>query len=182
MLELSCFINRACAEARSAATRGWDPSAGADSSPGRPAPSATRTMHRAMDDDPPARKAAQAVTYATQDESSPVGTSAAVSVVQYSAPPAPVVCPFPSGRRRPTLPLPHFASQNVAPDNAQSLSVATQMYPSSPGRRPLALIWPILTRSVPGLPCPAPRCPTFHHWYQWYRWTRCLRMLWTGGL
>ena len=26
------------------------------------------------------------------------------------------------------------------------------------------LLWPSLTRSVPGLPCPAPRCPTLHQW------------------
>ena len=88
MIELSYFTNQACAEARSVAKR---------------------TTY----DDPPARKAARAVTYATQDESSPVGTSTAVSVAQYSAP--------------------RFATQDVTPDNAQSLSVATQLYPSSPG-------------------------------------------------
>ena len=123
-----------------------------------------------------------------QDESSPVGTSAADSVAQYSAPPAPVVCPFPLGRRRPTLPLslslslPRFAAQNVAQDNVQSLSVATQLYPSSPrSRSPTpCFVWPILTRSVSGLPCPAPQCPMLHRWYRWYRWTRCLRVLWTG--
>ena len=114
---------------------GRDPGSGSSSSPGRLAPLATRTTHRATDEDPPARKAAQAVTYATQDESSLTGTSEAVSFAQYSAPPASVVCPFPSSRRRATLPLPlpHFAAQNVALDNAQSLSVATQLYPSSPG-------------------------------------------------
>ena len=69
-------------------------------------------VRRTTYDDPPAQKAARAVTYATQDESSPVGTSTAVSVAQYSAP--------------------RFATQDVTPDNAQSLSVATQLYPSSP--------------------------------------------------
>ena len=49
----------------------------------------------------------------------------------------PVVCPFPLGRRRPTLLvsllLPCFATQDLAlePDTAQSHSVATQLYPSS---------------------------------------------------
>ena len=43
MLELSCFTNRAYAEARSAAKRGRHLGAGSSSSPGRPAPSATRT-------------------------------------------------------------------------------------------------------------------------------------------
>ena len=64
-----------------------------------------------------------------------------VSVAQYSAPPAPVVCPFPSDRRRPTLPvslpLPRFTTQYFAlyPDTAQWDLVATQLYPSSPGSR-----------------------------------------------
>ena len=91
------------------------------------------------------------------------GISTAVSFAQCISP---VLSPVLLGRRRPTLPLflplPCFAVQNVAPDNAQSLSVATQLYPSSPGRRPIALIWLILTRSVPRLSCPAPR---------WCRWT-----------
>ena len=76
---------------------------------------------------------------AAQDESLPVRTSIRVSVAQYSAPPAPGVCPFPSDRRRPilpvSLPLPHFATQDftLEPDTTQSHSVATQLYPSSPG-------------------------------------------------
>ena len=65
------------------------------------------------------------------------GISTAVSFAQCISP---VLSPVLLGRRRPTLPLflplPCFADQNVAPDNAQSLSVATQLYPSSPGRRP----------------------------------------------
>ena len=85
------------------------------------------------DADPPARKAA----WAMQDESSLVGTSVGVFIAQHSAPPALVVCLVPSGRWQPTLPvslpLPHFAIQNFAPDTAQSHSVATQLYPSSLG-------------------------------------------------
>ena len=65
----------------------------------RPALSPINPMHCTPDDDPPAWKTARAVTSATQDESSPVGHSATVSVAQYSALPALVVCPFPSGRR-----------------------------------------------------------------------------------
>ena len=65
---------------------------------GRPASSATRTKHRATDDDPPVRKAARAVTYTTQDESSSAGTSAAVFVAQYNV--APAMGPVPSDRRR----------------------------------------------------------------------------------
>ena len=163
MLKLSCFTNRACAEARSVAKRGLG--AGSSLSPGRPAPSATRITHTR--DGPPARKAARAVTYATQDESSPVGTSAAVSIAQYSAPPALMVCPFPSGRRRPTLPLslplPLRMSHRITHSHSRSRPSCTHRLPG-PGRRPLALIWPILTLSVPGLPCPAPRCPTLHRW------------------
>ena len=114
MAELLDFTNRACAEARSLTKRGRDSSAESSSSPGRPAPWPISPTHRMPDDDPPARKAARAVTSTTQDESSPVETSAAVSVAQYSAP---VKCLFPSGRRRPTLPvsllLPHFVSATV---------------------------------------------------------------------
>ena len=99
MAELLDFTNRACAEARSVAKRGRDSNAESSWSPGRPALSPTSPMNRTPDDDPPARKAARAVTSAMQDESSPVGISAAVSIAQYSALPAPVVCPFPSGRR-----------------------------------------------------------------------------------
>ena len=85
------------------------------------------------------------------------------------------------GRWDPRTGGPRFAAQDVAPDNLQSLSVTTQLYPSSSGRRPLTLIWQILIQSVPGLPCLTPRCPTLRRWCRWYWWTRCLRMLWTGG-
>ena len=95
-------------------------SAESSSSMGRPAPLPISPTHHTPDDDPPARKAARGVTSTTQDESSPIGTSAAVSIAQYSAPLAPVVCPFPSGRRQPilpmSLPLPRFATQDIAPD------------------------------------------------------------------
>ena len=78
---------------------------------------------------------------ATQDELSPAETSTGVSMAQYSGPPAPVVCPFPSDRRQPilpvSLPLPHFATQDSALDlvTAHSHLVSTQLYPSSPGSR-----------------------------------------------
>ena len=87
-VELLDFTNWACAEARSVTKRGRDSSAESSSSPDRPASSPFSPKHRTPDDDPPARKAARAVTAAMQDESSPVGTSAAVSVTQYSALPA----------------------------------------------------------------------------------------------
>ena len=68
-----------------------------------------------------------------QDESSPVGTSA----VQCSANTSGVPVSLRSGRL--TLPLSRqllcFAAQDVAPDNAQSLSVTTQLYPASPVSR-----------------------------------------------
>ena len=96
-----------------------------------------------------ARKAARAVTYAMQDDSSPVATSAGVSVAKYSAPSAPVVCPFLRwfiGDFTRTFQFfesslsvncydGRFATQDDAPDNAQLLSVAIQLYPSSPGSR-----------------------------------------------
>ena len=121
--------------------------------------------HRTPDHDPLARKAARAVASATSPDdgdicSAPTSTNAGslssglvshagrvvtcrnlgrVSIAEYSAPPAPVVCPFPSDRRRPTLTvsLPRFATQDFAlkPDTALPHSVATQLYPSSPGSR-----------------------------------------------
>ena len=97
MIELLYFTNRACAEARCAAKHSRNLGAGYGSSPDHPARSPCGTMHRTRVDDPPARKAARAVTSAMQDVSSPVGTSTAVSVTQCSAPLAPVMCPFPSG-------------------------------------------------------------------------------------
>ena len=93
------------------------------------------------DDDPPARKAARAVTSVTHDESSPVGTSTAVSIAQYSAPLAPVMCPVLSGRRRlslpvsMSLPLPRSTTRDVTPDTAPSLPVEIRPCPSSPGSR-----------------------------------------------
>ena len=60
-----------------------------------------------------------------------------LDLAEYSAQPAPVVCPFPSDRRRPTLPVslpqPRFGTQDFAlqPDTAQSHSVTTLLYPSS---------------------------------------------------
>ena len=57
----------------------------------------------------------------------PVGTLAAVSVALLEL----VMCPFPSVRRRlslaMSLPLPRFTTKDVAPDTAQSLSVATSV-------------------------------------------------------
>ena len=133
MIELLYFTS----QARWAAKRSWDSGAGSGSSPDRPARSHSGTTHRTPDDDLPARKAARAVSSTTQDESSPVGTSAAVSVAQNSAPVAPVMCPFLSGQRRlslaVSLPLPRFATQDVAPDTAHS--IATQLCPSSPASR-----------------------------------------------
>ena len=105
--------------------------AGSDESPGRPVSSAT--THRAMDDEPPARKFSRAVTYASSDVSSPLRSPAGIPIAQYQAPPAPVLCPFPLNRRRPlSLSLPHFATLGAAPDNVQSRSVATQLFPPFP--------------------------------------------------
>ena len=78
----------ACADGRSVSNRGRDSSGESNWSPGRPAPLHISPTHRTPDDDPPARKPARSVTvtFAMQDsESSLVGTSAAVSVAQYSA-------------------------------------------------------------------------------------------------
>ena len=75
----------ACADGRSVSNHGRDSSGESNWSPGRPAPLHISPTHRTPDDDPPARKPARAVTFAMQDESSLVGTSAAVSVAQYSA-------------------------------------------------------------------------------------------------
>ena len=108
-------------------TPGWRPNVAGTRelvpSPNQPCLAvSSATAHRATDDDPPARKAARAMTYATSDESSLLGTSAGV-------PPAPVKCPFPSNRRRQLLPLPRFAALDPIPDNVQSPSVVTQLYP-----------------------------------------------------
>ena len=133
MADLLQFTNWACADAQSAATCRMDMGAGSDASPGRlgrpDRPVSSATTHQATDDDPPARKAARVVSYATPDVSSPLGPSAGVPVAQYQAPPAPVMCQFPSSRRRQlSLPLPRFATPDAAPDNVQSPSVATQLF------------------------------------------------------
>ena len=115
MADLLQFTNWACTDAQSAATCRMDMGAGSDASPDRPVSSA--------------RKAARVVSYATSDVSSPLGPSAGVPVAQYQAPPAPVMCQFPSSRRRQlSLPLPRFATPDAAPDNVQSPSVATQLF------------------------------------------------------
>ena len=125
MIEQLYFTNRACSEARWSAICSRYSGAGSGSSPDRQAPSPSGNMHRMPDDGPPARKAARAVTSAAQDKLSPVGSTAAVSVTQYNALPAPVMCPL---RQRPS-PVPRFATQDVAPDTARSISVTTQLYP-----------------------------------------------------
>ena len=71
MIELLYFTNRACAEARWTVKHSRDSGAGSGLSPDRPH---SDTMHRTPDDDSPARKAAPAVTSATQDELLPVST------------------------------------------------------------------------------------------------------------
>ena len=98
-------------------------------------------------------------------------TSAGVSVTEHSAPPSPVVYPIPSDRRRPNLQmsLPRFATQDFAltPDTTPPHSVATQLYPSSPGpgRPPLAMIWQNLTPRILVLLCQVLQCPTSCHRY-----------------
>ena len=116
MIDLLYFTTRACAEARWVAKRSCDSSAGSDVLPDR---------------------------LGRSHESSPDGTSTADYVAQYRAPQAPMMCPLPSGRRRPSLPvsislpLPRFATQDVAPDTPQSLPVEIRPCPSSPGSRSL---------------------------------------------
>ena len=136
MAKLMDFTNRACDEARSVAKRGRDSNAGPGSSSSLPSLSHLGPMHRTVDDDPPARKAARAVASATPPDVAavsfsptsplPLGSarrapahsrpdwSTGVSVAQYRVPPVPVMCPVLSDRRRPTLPvsllLPRFAA------------------------------------------------------------------------
>ena len=156
MTMLSDFTNRAFAEAWSVAKRGQDSSTESGSSPSRPASLPLRPTHLTPNYEPSAHKAARAVASATSPDDadvssspmsslplefarrtparSPVGTSASASIAEYSAPPAPVVCPLPSDRRRPalpvSLPLPHFATEDFAlkPDTAPPYLVATQLY------------------------------------------------------
>ena len=142
--ELLHFTNQACVHARSAAKCGPDQGAGSGASPGRlgrPASLATRTTHRATDDDP--LESARVVTYATQDESAQAGTSAAVSVAQYNAPPAPVMCPVPSDQRDSV----HCRYRgSLLRMSLQIMSICPQSRPScthrlpGPGRQPLVFI------------------------------------------
>ena len=133
MIDLLYFNNRACAEARWVVKRRRDSGNGSGLSPD--------ASRHTPDDDPPARKAARAMTSVTQDESSPVGTSTAVSIVQYSALMALVMCQVSSSRQRPSLPvslslsLPRFATRDVTPDTAPSLPVVIRPCPSSSGSR-----------------------------------------------
>ena len=79
-------------------------------------------------------------------------------------------------RRQVLLPLPHFTTQNVAPDNAVTLGYD----PAVPIVSLVPVVDPLLRSgrfdSLSVLPCPASRCPTSCRWYL------CLLMLWTGGL
>ena len=96
------FTTRACADAWSAAKRGQDTRDSSAESLDRPRrPVSSATTCRASDDDPPARKSARAMTYASSDKSSPLGSPTSVPIAQYQAPPAQVLGPFPLSRRRP---------------------------------------------------------------------------------
>ena len=81
MRELWQFNNWACADAPKSVKHDRDPETGYDESAGRPPSSTVTTIHRVKDDDPPARKATRAISHTTQDESSPVGTTAVVAAV-----------------------------------------------------------------------------------------------------
>ena len=101
--------------------------------------------------DPPARKAARAMTSATHEKSSPVESSAAVSIAQYSAP---VVCLFhQAGGNRPYRCRCHYCvsplrmSHRIPHSHSRSRPSCPHRHPG-PGCRPLALIWPILTRAA----------------------------------
>ena len=113
MAEFLQFTNGACTDARSVAKRGRDTGVGSDELPGRLVSSAT--THRASDDDPPARKSARVVTYASADMSSPLGLPASVPIVQYQA------------SLSLSLSLPRFATAGAASDDFQSPSVETQL-------------------------------------------------------
>ena len=128
-----------------------------------------------MNDDPPARKAARAVAYTTSDVLSPLGPSTGVPVAQYQAPPAPVMCPFLSNRRRQlSLPLPLFANPDTAQDNVQSLPSSFHRFPKNRSSTPCVDLaefdsdcsWGALSSS-----------PVLRRCYCWtrcrYRW--CLR-------
>ena len=90
MTDLLLFTSRVCAGAQ------WAGKSGRDSVPfisGSTGFLPDNTTHQTPDDDPPVRKALRAVSSATHDDSSPVGTSAVVSVERYSALPVPMVRP-----------------------------------------------------------------------------------------
>ena len=96
------------------------------------------------DDDPPARKSARAVTYASSDVSSPLRSPAACShyTGHYRASPLRGPPRITSSRPRPRPTCVRRFRKN--------------------GRRPLVSIWPISTLTVPGGHCLAPgaRCFT----------------------
>ena len=137
VIKLLYFTNRACA-AQWAAKCSRNSGTGSRSSPARPAPLPRDTTQGTLDDDPPVRKAPQAVSLVVPDKSL-AGTSAVVSADKYSVPQVPRMCSVPSGWWRPILPvllpLPPFATQVVVLYIGQSSSVATQRYSSSPGSR-----------------------------------------------
>ena len=92
-------------------------------------------------------KASRAATSVTSPDETSAGVSATTweptQIADYSAPPAPVVRPFPPDRQRLTLPvslpLPQFAfpgpDLTPAPAQPQGDVVVTQKYPSPPGSR-----------------------------------------------
>ena len=140
MIDLLYFTNRVCADAHWAAKRSRNSGTGSHSSPDQLAPLPPNTTQRTSDEDPLVRKAPRAVSPVMPDKSALAGTSAVVSTDKYSAPQVSRMCSVPSGWRRPILPasllLPRcFATQDGAPDIAQSFSVATQLHTSSPGSR-----------------------------------------------
>ena len=148
MIYLLYFTSRACADARWVAKRSRNSATGSASSPDELAPLPISTTHRTPDDNPLVWKAPRAVSSATRDQSSPVGTSAVVSVERYSVPPVPMVCPAGGDRsclcRCRECALPLRMSHRISDSRPRSRPSCIHRLPG-PGSRPSALIWPTLT-------------------------------------
>ena len=135
MMDLLYFTNRACADAHWVAKRSWNLGTGSCSSPYHPVPLPQIAKQHMSDDDPPVCKDPRAESPVVS-ESSPAGTLAVFSTDKYGAPQVPKMYSASFSWRRPilpvSLPLPRFATQDVAPDIGQSSSVATPQYQGSP--------------------------------------------------
>ena len=119
MIDLLYFTNRVCADAQ------WVAKRSRNSSPDEPAPLPRSNTQSTPSSGGVPSRARRVVTYWN------LGSRLCGQVRC----PACANGAFGSLRLAATMPLPRFATQDVAPDIGQSSSVATQLYPSSPGSR-----------------------------------------------